>query len=228
MLIQLLFTQPVLFFILAALLLWAFTFHEFSHGYAAYLFGDDTAKRMGRLTLNPIPHLHPVGTIMILLVGFGWGNPVPVDFHNLKNPRRDGLWIAAAGPASNLLTAFVMAGLMYSIPQPFIQQCYERFGMDFVELVWNVGYMAIYINLILAIFNLLPFFPLDGEKIVLGLAPERDVPKILDARRYGMAFIIGIFALGMMANVSIVQIMVDPIARLLVPVWSVQTPVSFG
>lgn len=219
--LHLLRTDPLMLIPFIGMFLMAFTVHEFSHGWVAYRFGDDTAKRMGRLTLNPIPHLDPVGTISLLIGFIGWGKPVPVNPYNLRRPRQDGVWIAAAGPISNMILAVGISLILAAIPESAIVSLatHSELGELLFRLLAFGGFIGVLFNLVLAIFNLLPFFPLDGEKIVLGLAPERDVPRILEARRYGMAFILGLFAMSYVFNISVVGKVVFPLLGLLLPGW---------
>ena len=174
---NLLFTDPLAFIISAAGLLIAITIHEFAHAWAADKLGDPTPRLQDRLTLNPKAHLDPLGTIAILFIGFGWGKPVMFDPYNLENPKRDSALIALAGPASNLLLALGISLLI-------------RFGGPLLPNVIQLGqllYFTLYINVMLAIFNLVPVHPLDGGKILIGLLP-RDLAIEVDdfLRRYGM------------------------------------------
>jgi Zn-dependent protease len=157
----------------------AITIHEAAHAWMADKLGDPTPRLMGRLSLNPLVHYDPVGTtllILLLILGspfpFGWAKPVQFDPYNLKNPRRDSALISLAGPASNVLIATIASFILYSIPFSF-------FTIFLITLIT--------INLILALFNLLPIHPLDGGKIFIGLLPEdqaRDADNFL--QRYGM------------------------------------------
>ncbi len=225
MALSLLFNDPLMLIPFLGMFLMAFTVHEFSHGWVAYLFGDDTAKRMGRLTLNPIPHLDPVGTISLLIGFIGWGKPVPVNPRNLRRPRQDGVWISAAGPFSNMILAVGTSLIVFSIPESVIVYLLERPGWPelLLQLLAVGSFFGVLFNLVLAIFNLLPFFPLDGEKIVLGLAPEKYVPRILEARRYGMAFILGLFALSYFFHISVVGRIVFPLLGMMLPDWALYT-----
>lgn len=137
-------------FIIALLI--ALSVHESAHAWMANRLGDQTAKSEGRLTLNPLAHLDLVGTIFLFLVGLGWGKPVPVNYHNLKNPRLDGLKIALSGPISNLLTAIIFA-LLWRI-----------FGSNITFSI--LMYSIIQLNLVLMVFNLIPIPPLDGANIL--------------------------------------------------------------
>lgn len=136
----------------------AITVHEFAHAWMGWRLGDPTAKYAGRLTLNPLAHLDPLGTLLLLLAGFGWGKPVPYNPHNLKHPRRDSLLIALAGPISNFLLA-----LFFSI-------IFKHFYLG-EEGSWFfiLFYFLIYVNLVLMVFNLLPIPPLDGSQILTSL-----------------------------------------------------------
>jgi Zn-dependent protease len=134
------------------------TVHEAAHAWVAYKLGDPTAKMAGRVSLNPLHHLDILGTIMIFVAHFGWGKPVPFNFHNLKHPRRDAALIAIAGPISNLLTAFLIAILVKYVPMP---------------LFLGNAFQAIYsLSIILLLFNLIPIAPLDGSKLLALLIPS--------------------------------------------------------
>lgn len=155
-LLNLLFTNPIVFVIIAGGLVLAITLHEAAHAFVADKLGDSTPRSQGRITLNPAAHLDPLGTIALLLVGFGWGKPVQFDPYNLKNPLRDTALIALAGPATNFLIAVILAVMAALIP-----------GFLLVA-----GYL-ITINIVLAVFNLIPVHPLDGGKILLALLPPK-------------------------------------------------------
>ncbi len=160
------------------------TIHEFAHGYTAYIFGDDTAKRMGRLTLNPIAHVSLLGTvIMPLIAKFGWAKPVPVNFSVLN--RIQILLVALAGPLSNILLACVLAVAYHVLPVILIQ----RFG--------NFILLAILFNLILAVFNLIPIPPLDGSRIVYSLIKNKQVLSIYsNISTFGMFIVVGFLLIG--------------------------------
>ncbi len=171
--------------LLLTLVLFVFsvTIHEVAHGYAAYKLGDPTAKNCGRLTLNPIKHLDPLGTLLILLVGFGWAKPVPIDSRYFEKPRRDITIVSAAGPISNLLLSLLSLIIYYKVclnlyqagimPENVISACSVFFGT-----------MAS-LNITLAVFNLLPIPPLDGSKILLTWAPYKWQQAIYSIERFG-------------------------------------------
>jgi Zn-dependent protease len=155
MLIELL-NNPFIFFVWALSLVIAVTIHEFAHAFVTDKLGDPTPSLQGRVTLNPIAHLDPVGTIMLLLFRFGWGKPVPFDPFNLRHPKRDSALIALAGPAANIILAIILSLTVKLTGSP---------------LLALISTPIIIININLAIFNLLPIPPLDGSKVIYGLLP---------------------------------------------------------
>ncbi|MEK7526231.1 MAG: site-2 protease family protein [Patescibacteria group bacterium] len=170
--INYLFTDPLFFIIWAMALLTAITIHEFAHAFAADKLGDPTPRIDGRLTLNPLAHLDPLGTLMMLLIRFGWGKPVVFDPYNLKNPTRDAAVISFAGPLSNLLLSGVLAIIYHLTPGSLIMR----------ELIPPF----IILNVTLAIFNLVPIHPLDGGKILVGLLPKKESYKVdIFLKQYG-------------------------------------------
>lgn len=170
--------------------LMAITFHEVSHGFIAYLRGDNTARSLGRLTLNPLKHLDIIGTIMIIVVGIGWAKPVPVNFNNLRNPRRDMIWVSVAGPVTNFLLAVFSATLIRFIV-PLSEPIPDGSWLQlFLEPVLLMLAFSVYINLILALFNLMPLPPLDGGRVLMGLLPQRQAEVLSRIEPYGMIIII--------------------------------------
>ena len=169
----------------------AITLHEAAHGWVALKLGDDTAQRMGRVSFNPARHIHPFGTLVlpgILLAMqapflFGYAKPVPVNFARLRQPKRDMIWVAAAGPGINLAMAYLSALLMYAtilvpdVAGPWLFQNLKN---------------ALVLNVVLAVFNMLPLPPLDGSRVVLGLLPPGLAVRYAKLERYGMAIIIGL------------------------------------
>ncbi|MCL4338913.1 site-2 protease family protein [Patescibacteria group bacterium] len=178
-----LFTQnPVEFIIIAILLLLAISVHEFSHALIADHLGDPTARLSGRLTLNPAAHIDPIGTLLLLFVGFGWGKPVPFDPFNLREPKRDAALISFAGPGSNLVMAILTSIILrVAIYIPFV---------FLLPLVTDVLSLFVYFNVLLAIFNLIPVHPLDGFKVVAGLLPKKYYYDWLSLEKYGIIFLI--------------------------------------
>jgi Zn-dependent protease len=175
-----------------ALLLIAMTVHEFAHGAVAYKLGDSTARLSGRLTLNPLAHIDPFWTVLLPLVlflstagrfVFGAAKPVPVNYWSLKNPKRDMIWIGLAGPAANFILAFMIAGVLRFIP------AYGITG----SLLFNL----LTINVVLAVFNLIPIPPLDGSKILMGLLPAHLSELYAGVERYGFIILFVFIWLGM-------------------------------
>ena len=160
------------------------TIHEYAHGWMAYRYGDDTAKRLGRLTLNPLVHISLFGTIILpLIVQFGWAKPVPVNFAVLT--KREVFKVAAAGPAANILMAATLAA------------AFHIFRLKAFPALSNFVLLAIFFNLILAVFNLLPIPPLDGSKMVFArLQSPESINTYRNFARYGMFVLIGFFVLG--------------------------------
>jgi len=185
--------------LLVSLLIFFFAviIHEYAHGWVAWKLGDSTARFMGRLTLNPIAHIDPIGTIflpLILLVThspilFGWAKPVPVDFFNLNNPKKDMVWVSIAGPAANIIFAIILS-LILKIP--LLTANY------FVVTVMTTAIMA---NLVLAVFNLLPIPPLDGSRVVMGLLPYHLGIEYAKIEPYGFIIIFALLWLGVINTV---------------------------
>lgn len=162
----------------AITLMIAFTVHEFAHAYVAYKFGDPTAKNQGRITLNPIKHLDPFGTILIFIAGFGWARPVPVNRFFFKNPRLAGILVSVAGPVSNLLMAMLGFIIWFTLLKLGIAEGLPSAAPDFFDIF-------IHLNLVLFVFNLLPLPPLDGYRIIEDLAPANIRPKLTQYESYG-------------------------------------------
>ena len=182
--------------LLIPVLLFALVFHEFSHGWVANRLGDPTAKYSGRLTLNPMAHLDLFGSLMILFVGFGWAKPVPVDSRYLANPRTDMMKIAFAGPASNLLLAFIAGSL--------------------IRLTGNMGVLSsmlimfVQINIMLAVFNMIPIPPLDGSQIFSGLMIRHNPDLVVKLQIYGPQILMGLILFGMLTSISPIWWLMSP------------------
>jgi Zn-dependent protease len=191
-------SSPLEFFLSLAAIVIAITIHEASHALMADKLGDPTARLQGRVSLNPLHHLDPLGTLAMILTRFGWGKPVMFDPYNLRNPCRDSALIALAGPVSNLILATVLSVFLRFVPIP-----------DFLSVFFI---MLITLNVYLAIFNFVPIHPLDGGKILVGLLPKDmayEVDMVL--RRYGIfILILLIFPFG--NSQSAVSYLINPIA----------------
>ena len=186
--------------------IFAITFHEAAHGYVAKRFGDLTAQRAGRVSLNPVKHIDPVGTIVVplimfitskLMLGggilFGWAKPVPVNFSNLRQPKRDMLWVAAAGPGANLLMAIfwaLMIKLAIAMPES-----------SFAKPLALMGIAGIEINVILMVLNLLPLPPLDGGRMAISLLPHRLAYPFSRIEPYGFIILLGLLFSGVLGAV---------------------------
>lgn len=197
-LLGLLFVNPFYFAVLAGGLILAITLHEAAHAFVADKLGDPTPRYQGRITLNPLAHLDPLGTIALLIVGFGWGKPVQFDPYNLKNPLRDTALIALAGPAVNIVIAVLLAAVIYFVP----------------TLMGILGSIVI-VNVILAVFNLVPVYPLDGSKIILALLPHSAAVEYDNfMRRYGTLVLI--FLIFPFSGVSPISQLIGPIINFVV------------
>ena len=186
-------------------ILFAITVHEAAHGYAAKFFGDLTAERMGRITLNPFKHIDPIGTILlpalsIILGGvlFGWAKPVPVNFGQLRRPKQDMLWVALAGPASNFAMAIVWGLVLARI---------ALFPESAQAFLAQMSLAGIQINLVLLVLNLFPLPPLDGGRIAVSLLPMQAAIKFAHIERYGMLILIALLFTG------ILGILLSPVLR---------------
>lgn len=197
-------SNPIVLIVTAVGLIIAITVHEFAHAFTADRLGDPTPSIQHRLSLNPLVHLDPLGTVFLVLFGFGWGKPVEFDPYNLKNPRRDGALIALAGPASNLILALILS-ISYRIVPGII-------GIFFQPLI--------YLNVMLAVFNLLPIYPLDGFRIVGGLLNEQRAHEWMGLQRFGIIFLIAMLL--PIGQSSLLQFILNPlmgfVLRLLSPI----------
>ena len=176
--------------------LFAITIHEVAHGWMARRFGDRTAEMLGRLTLNPLKHIDPLGTVIVPAIAlmstgflFGWAKPVPVAMRNLRNPRRDMMIVAAAGPGSNILMALFWA---------FFTKLTAMSGLEGMTLQFflTMGQIGVLINVILAVFNMLPIPPLDGGRVLSGLLPPRASTRLDALEPYGLFIVLGFIFFG--------------------------------
>ena len=186
-------------------ILLALSFHEYAHGWMAYRLGDPTAKHEGRLTMNPLAHLDPLGTMMIIIVHFGWAKPVPVNPMNLKDPKKDMLWIALAGPVSNVIMAAGL-GLILRIMIGMGLRADESFLGYFQYML----YFAVMINLVLAIFNMIPIPPLDGSKILFGLLPTEYEESFLRFQQIGPMVLLGLVVINSYFGIPIFSVLITP------------------
>lgn len=168
----------------------AVTVHEVAHGLTAERCGDPTARLLGRLTLNPIKHLDPVGTIALLVFGFGWARPVPVNVGNLRRDRLNMVWVALAGPGANLLLALFCAFILRVVIGLLVVVFGEGPLVNFIEPVGLMAAFGLYINVILGLFNLLPIPPLDGGRVVMSLLPARQAQALRKIEPFGLILIV--------------------------------------
>ena len=184
-LLNLLFSDPVAFFLAVVPFIYSVVIHEVAHGWVAYRMGDPTAKWMGRLSLNPLKHLDPFGTLMLFLVGFGWARPVPINLNNIPDRRKGLIFVSAAGVAANIL--FALAAF-------FVARLFAIPPMGRLGFIYYVAY----INVTLAALNLIPLPPLDGSKILMGFASGRVQYLLARMEPYGIFILIGLLYLGLL------------------------------
>ncbi len=210
------FRALVTFVAFAAALVAAITFHEFSHALTATGLGDYTARRLGRLSLDPLAHLDPIGTAMLLLAGFGWGKPVPVDPASLRIGPRPGMAIVSlAGPLSNIAVA-----LLFAIPLNAGLATSDKAGFSYFrgETGDIAGYLLssiVFWNLLLATFNLLPVAPLDGFKVALGILPKQVADKFARLERHGPVILLLVILADVLFNVGILSSIIRPLMNVL-------------
>lgn len=209
------------------LFLFSLSFHEAAHGLVAEKFGDPTARLLGRVSLSPLPHMDPIGTVLLPIMGIltgapviGWGKPVPVNPYKLKGDRRrSSLWVAASGPTSNIILAVAFAILVRilvyflpSLPEQMLSP--GSMGATFLGAVFAICQMGVILNLVLAFFNLLPLPPLDGGTVIRGLLPESSLEAFDNFSRYSFLILLVLFVTGLLKYIFIPVMLV---ARYLLP-----------
>ena len=194
--------EPEIIILLIPALVFSLSFHEFAHAWMAYRLGDNTAARLGRLTLNPISHLDPIGSLALLLMGFGWAKPVPVDPRYLENPKKDMVKVAAAGPISNIILAVVAAlALRLLFSTDLLTDSIKTFFILFMQ-----------INITLAVFNLLPVSPLDGSQILTPFLEKHfSFDLVWKMQVYGPRVLFFIIILSMVTDIHIFSFIINPI-----------------
>jgi Zn-dependent protease len=203
---------PTIIALLTTLVI-SLSFHEFAHAWSAMELGDDTARLNGRLTLNPLAHLDPIGSLLLIFVGFGWAKPVPVNPYNFRNPKLGIAIVSAAGPFANFLLALVAAipvrigllNLLYGMAG----------GQALAQGLATVLYTFVVLNLNLMLFNLIPLGPLDGAKILRGLAPRDWDRWLIPLEQYGAFILLGLVFLGSFGGFSIFGMIISPASRFL-------------
>jgi len=186
-------------------ILFAITIHEVAHGFIADRLGDPTPRLAGRLTLNPLSHLDPIGTLMLFIAKIGWAKPVPVNPNNFQNPRKDMLWVALAGPISNLICAFGFGMLSRGISFGILL---SLFSPEQVFFIIQIIQIVVFFNIILAVFNAIPIFPLDGYSILTGLLPAQQAYEFSQFARYGPFILLGIILIGQITKFPILWMMI--------------------
>jgi Zn-dependent protease len=206
-------SDPIGLLLMLPPLLFALTVHEWSHGYAALRLGDPTARLLGRLTLNPLVHLDPLGSLLFFLPPhIGWAKPVPVDVRHLRNPRRDMMWIALAGPASNLVLAVLFGAALVGLSHSGLLDGSRMAGIAPAALVVMVKY-AVFLNLALMAFNLIPVFPLDGSRILSGLLSPGLAIRYHRMDAFGPVLLLSVMVLGSLVGFNPIGAFISPVVR---------------
>ncbi len=203
---------PALIALLATLAI-SLSFHEFAHAWSAVEMGDDTPRLNGRLSLNPLAHLDPIGSILLVVAGFGWAKPVPINPYNFRNPRLGTTLVSAAGPLANFVLALIAAipvrlgaiNLLYHTP----------WGGQWAQGLAEFLYTFVLLNLNLMLFNLIPIAPLDGSKILRGLAPREWDRWLNPLEQYGAFILMGLVFLGSFGRFSIIGMVIGPVTQFL-------------
>lgn len=216
-------SNPIAFILSFIAIVIAITIHEFAHAFAADRLGDPTPRLQGRLTLNPRAHLDLVGTIMLLLVRFGWGKPVEFDPFNLRHPRRDAAIISIAGPLSNIALATICSLVLHLLVSDIGFVLSTFLGQLIFSLLIGFLTSLISINVVLAVFNLIPIHPLDGFKIIGGILPEETARQWYELERYGFIFLIFLL-LPLTGGAAPIVRLIGPPINLLLQLFLPSTP----
>ncbi len=203
----------------APAILAALTVHEYAHGLVAWRLGDPTAKRLGRLTLNPLAHLDPIGTLMLFIFYIGWAKPVPVNPAYFHNPRRYMVWVALAGPGANIILALILGILLQFLLSAGL---IVPFGISYTMLGFTI-----FINLMLAFFNLIPIPPLDGSRVVGGLLPPQYLRGWEAFERVGWVVLIGIILLGRVTGLHLFGSTIFPLSNAFYRIFTGGAPLFF-
>lgn len=202
-------------------LLLAITIHEYAHGRVAYSRGDPTAYHAGRLTLNPLSHLDPIGTLMLVVAHIGWAKPVPINPYNFRHPREDTFWVSLAGPGTNFVAALALGLVIRVLPYGPVQTSEVSSSVAwFLNPLVKILSFAVFVNLVLAFFNLIPIPPLDGSKILANLLPPRMAYGYAQLERYGPFLLIGLILMENFSGVGIISSVMFPLVRVLSYVFS--------
>ena len=217
--------ETITYYVISAMaVLLTLTIHEYCHAYAAYKLGDPTARNLGRLTLNPIKHIDPIGALCMLFFNFGWAKPVPINTRYLNNPKRDFAIVALAGPASNIVIAFFTVPVYLSLFAIFKDVEFKgAFALAFVQNVLNFFYVLHLVNIGIAIFNLIPIPPLDGSRILNVVLPAKTYFAIMKYEKTIYYVLLGWLLLGervVSFLLSIPLIAMNPILAAIVRIFS--------
>jgi Zn-dependent protease len=200
--------DPASLALLIPVILLALSFHEMAHAWTASRLGDHTARDLGRVSLDPRRHLDPLGTLMVFLAGFGWAKPVPVDPRNLQNPHRDSLWIAAAGPVSNLLLAAASGLLLQLVVRSGLAGALPGVAG---EGALRLLALSVHLNLALMAFNLIPLPPLDGAQVLKGLLSPTAAAQLARLDPIGPFLLLGLILMGRATGSSVIGMLINPV-----------------
>lgn len=197
-------SETQIFLIRIPAILIALTVHEYAHGYIAWVKGDSTAKNSGRLTFNPFAHIDPIGALMLLWGPFGWAKPVPVNPINLDNPKRDMIFVSAAGPVSNIILALIFG---YSLRLLKLAGAYSFLSSGLIIFI----HLCVIINIGISFFNLIPIPPLDGSNILMGFLPHEKIDPYLRAVRYAPQILLGMIVSEWLFHIPLFSSIINPL-----------------